>query len=661
MKSLWNDEEAARYEGDVLGLRAYSSRLIGADEDLVLHGGGNTSVKQTTLDFLGEPVDLLWIKGSGHDLATIGPEGFSPVRIKTLRGMARLDALSDTDMVRQQRAAMLDPDAPVPSIEAILHAVIPLPWVDHTHADHVIALSNAPHGRERLQSIFGERVLFVDYVMPGFELAQVVARMLLEVDCRQYEGMVLMHHGVFSWGHTAKQSYERMVKLVDDAEKCFVRHRAWDLLETKDGDPVEPVELAELRQLVSQHAGQPMVVCLDTSPEAVGFAALPGVEAIATRGPLTPDHVIRTKRVPLVLAPGADLAPQLEAYAEAYRAYFGRHAGPDDHMLDPAPRWVVWPGRGVVSFGATAKDAAIVSDIARHTIRAIQRAEGLGGWSALPERDLFKMEYWELEQRKLRKKGNTAEHLGRVAVVTGAAYGIGRAVSQRLMELGAVVVGLDSDPVVVKLTNLSGSAFVGLECDVTDGRAVERALAEAVRRFGGIDLLVSNAGFFPDAVELADLDDASWSRVLSLNLDAHHKVLRAATPYLSRGHEPSVVFVGSKNAAAPGPGVGAYSVAKAGLTQLMRVAALELGERGVRVNAVHPDAVFDTKLWSTGKIEARAKAYGVTVDEYKRRNILKREVHARDVANAVARLLSPELGLTTGAQLPVDGGNVRVI
>lgn len=658
MKSLWNDEEAIRYEGDALGLRAYSSRLIGADEDLVLHGGGNTSVKQTTLDFLGEPVDLLWIKGSGHDLATIGPDGFSPVRIKALRGMARLDALSDTDMVRHQRAAMLDPDAPVPSIEAILHAVIPLPWVDHTHADAVIALSNAPHGRERLQSIYGERVLFVDYVMPGFELAQVVARMLLEVDCRQYEGMVLMHHGVFSWGHTAKQSYERMVKLVDDAEKCFVRHRAWDLLETKDGDPVEAGELAELRQLVSRHAGQPMVASLDTSPEAVGFAALPGVEAIATRGPLTPDHVIRTKRLPLVLAPGADLAPQFEVYAESYRAYFGRHAGPDDHMLDPAPRWVVWPGRGVVSFGATTKDAAIVGDIARHTIRAIQRAEGLGGWSALPERDLFKMEYWELEQRKLRKKGNKPEHLGRVAVVTGAAHGIGRAVAQRLMELGAVVVGLDSDPVVVKL---SANGFVGLECDVTDGRAVDRAMAEAVRRFGGVDLLVSNAGFFPDAVELADLDDAQWSRVLSLNLDAHHKVLRAATPFLVRGHEPSVVFVGSKNAAAPGPGVGAYSVAKAGLTQLMRVAALELGERGVRVNAVHPDAVFDTKLWSTGKIEARAKAYGVSVDEYKRRNILKREVHARDVANAVARLLSPELGLTTGAQLPVDGGNVRVI
>lgn len=656
MKSRWNDEEATRHENDVLGLRAYSSRLIGQDEDLVLHGGGNTSVKQTILDVLGEPVDLLWVKGSGHDLASIGPEGFAPVRIKTLRGLANLEVLSDSDMVKHQRAAMLDPDAPLPSIEALLHAIIPLPWVDHTHADAVVALSNAPHGEDRLRSIYGERVLFVPYVMPGFELTREVMRILRDKDCRQYEGLVLMHHGLMTWGHTAKQSYERMVKLVDEAEKCFLRHRSWDLLERKDGDPVDPHEVVELRQLVSRQAGRSMVCQIDTSPLAVGFAALPGVEAIATRGPLTPDHVIRTKRIPLVLAPGADLAPQVEAYAEAYRAYFGRHAGPDDHMLDTAPRWVIWPGRGVVSFGATPDEAAIVGDIARHTLIAIQRAEGVGGWQALPENDLFRMEYWELEQRKLRKKGQVREHRGRVALVTGAAHGIGRAVSSRLSELGAVVVGLDNDPVVTQLSGLHG-----VVCDVTDGRAVERAIEDLVRRFGGLDLLVSNAGFFPDAVELADLDDAQWSRVLALNLDAHHKVLRAATPFLVRGHEPSVVFVGSKNAAAPGPGVGAYSVAKAGLTQLMRVAALELGERGVRVNAVHPDAVFDTHLWNTGKIEARAKTYGVTVDEYKRRNILKREVHARDVANAVARLLSPEFGLTTGAQLPVDGGNVRVI
>lgn len=676
MKSRWNDDELSAFvasagspglelhseqERAVLATRAYSSRLIGAEEDLVLHGGGNTSVKQTILDFLGEPVEVLWIKGSGWDLASIEPRGFSPVRMKTLRGMAGLAELTDSDMVRHQRAAMLDPDAPVPSIEAILHALIPLPWVDHTHADAVVTLSNAPHGEDRLRSLYGDRVLFVPYVMPGFELARAVRAILAEHDAKDYEGMVLLHHGVFSWGHSARQSYERMVKLVDDAEKCLVRHRAWDVLATLEArEPVEPHELSEMRALVSRQAGRPMVARVDSSREAVGFASLPGVESVATRGPVTPDHVIRTKRVPLALGPGEDIAVALERYAEGYRAYFGRHAGPDDHMLDPAPRWIVWPGRGAVAFGATIEEADIVRDIARHTMACVQRGEALGGWSALGERELFQMEYWELEQRKLRKKGVKPEHLGRVALVTGAAHGIGRATVARLREAGAVVVGLDKDPVVTQLAN-GAKDYLGLVCDVTDRRSVDAALAAAVRAFGGLDLVVSNAGAFPDAVSLAELPDESWDAVLALNLDSHQKVLSAATPYLLRGHEASVVIVGSKNAAAPGPGVGAYSVAKAGLTQLARVLALELGEHGVRVNVVHPDAVFDTQLWNTSKLEARAKTYGVTVDEYKRRNVLKREVRARDVANAVARLLSPELGLTTGAQLPVDGGNPRVI
>jgi len=675
MKSRWNDDEAAAFvaratargmehvresEREVLAMRAYTSRLLGAEAELVLHGGGNTSVKQTVLDFLGQAVDVLWIKGSGWDLSTIEPKGFAPVRMGTLRGMAELDVLSDTDMVRHQRAAMLDPDAPVPSIEAIMHAVIPLPWVDHTHADAVVTLSNAPHGEDRLRSLYGDRVIFVPYVMPGFDLAKVVRNVLREHDCRRYEGMVLLHHGVFTWGHTAQQSYERMVKLVDDAEKCLVRYRAWDVLAKVEADgPVDTVELAELRALASRYAGAPMVVRLDAGPEAVGFAGLPGVDGFATRGPVTPDHVIRTKRLPLVLSARDDLATQFEAYAEVYRAYFGRHAGPDDHMLDPAPRWVVWPGRGIVAIGVTVKDAEVVLDIARQTAACIQRGEALGGWSALSEGELFKMEYWELEQRKLRKKGNKPEHLGRVALVTGAAHGIGRAVVNRLLESGAAVVGLDRDPAVTQPT--VGAGYLGVVCDVTDTRSVDAAVAAAVRAFGGIDLLVSNAGAFPDATLLDELSDDAWRDVLGLNLDSHHKVLRAVSPFLVRGVDASVVFVASKNAAAPGPGVGAYSVAKAGLTQLARVAALELGEHGVRVNVVHPDAVFDTHLWNTNKLEARAKAYGQTVEEYKKRNLLKREVKARDVANVVARLLSPEMGLTTGAQVPVDGGNIRVI
>lgn len=652
MKSRWNDEEAARCPDD-LALRAYTSRLLGADDDLVLHGGGNTSVKTREVDFVGDAVDVLWVKGSGWDLASITAAGFAPVRMRTLLAMGARDTLSDSAMVKEQRAAMLDPDAPLPSIEAVLHALIPLPWVDHTHADAVVAISNAPDGERRLQSLYGDRVLFVPYVMPGFELAKVVQQVLAAHDATRYEGMVLMHHGVFSWGASAQQSYERMIALVHDAEQYLARHHAWEVLADAAPSLPEPAELATLRQALSRVAGGAVVLRTDMGREAAGFASLPGVADIATRGPLTPDHVIRTKRVPLVIEAGADIEAVVQAYAAAYADYFGRHRGAEV-MLDAAPRWVVWQGRGVVAIGKDAKDAQVVLDIARHTWRAIQRAEALGGWAALSELDLFRMEYWELEQRKLGK-GVKAALQGQVALVTGAAHGIGRAVVARLRELGALVVGLDKDPRVADVAHL------GITCDVTDTAAVDAAIAQAVMAFGGLDLLVSNAGMFPDATPLETISDASWSAVLGSNLDSHFKVLRAATPYLERGVHPAVAIVASKNVAAPGPGVAAYSVAKAGLTQLARVAALELGERGIRVNVVHPDAVFDTELWAGGKIEARAKSYGMSVEQYKSRNVLRREVRSSDVANIVARLLSREFGVTTGAQIPIDGGNQRVI
>ena len=671
MRSRWNDDDAARH-ADPLALRAYTSRLLGADDDLVLHGGGNTSLKTTETDFCGDPTEVLWVKGSGWDLKSIAPAGFAPVRMRTLLAMGAREALSDTQMVKEQRAAMLDPDAPLPSIEAVLHALIPLPWVDHTHADAVVALSNAPMGEERLRSLYGERVFFVPYVMPGFELAKVVQRLLLEHDARAYEGMVLMHHGVFSWGASARESYERMIRLVDDAEECLSQHHAWDVLAESPSSAPAPTEFAvspsaaiaefgAVRAAVSRVAKLPLVARLDVGREAAGFASLPRIAEIATRGPLTPDHVIRTKRIPLVLVASvgvSEIGAAVTAYGERYAEYFARHSEPGQVMLDAAPRWAVWQGRGIVAFGKDAKEADVVLDIARHTARAIQRAEALGGWQALSEADLFRMEYWELEQRKLKKPGTRPELQGQVALVTGAAHGIGRAVMERLLAAGAMVVGLDRDPAIAELSSANA---VGLVCDVTDAAAVTAAVARTVMTFGGLDLVVSNAGSFPEASPLAELSDASWSATLALNLDAHFKVLRAAAPHLAQGQSPAVVVVASKNVAAPGPGVAAYSVAKAGLTQLARVAALELGAQGIRVNVVHPDAVFDTHLWDAAKIEARAQSYGLTVEQYKSRNILRREVRSKDVAAVVSRLLSSEFGCTTGAQIPIDGGNQRVI
>jgi NAD(P)-dependent dehydrogenase (short-subunit alcohol dehydrogenase family) len=312
----------------------------------------------------------------------------------------------------------------------------------------------------------------------------------------------------------------------------------------------------------------------------------------------------------------------------------------------------VWPGHGTIAFGATAAQAAIVHDINEHTVAAIQWAEALGGWRALPEQDLFDVEYWDLEQAKLAKSGAGKTFDGRVAIVTGAARGIGRAIARELAAQGASVVTVDFAP--------SDHPHHVL-ADVTKATTAVKVVEEAVRSFGGLDMLVSSVGMFPPSQTIESMNDDEWRRALDVNLTSHERMLKAAVPYLRNGIDPSVVFVGSKNVPAPGPGQAAYSVSKAGLTQLARVAAFELGRDGIRVNVVHPNAVFDTGFWTEDVLHARAAAYGKTVDEYKRGNVLGVEVTSKHVASVVAALASPTFACTTGAQIPIDGGNDRVI
>lgn len=659
MNSLWNDNEANEFSTDPLQLRAYTSRILGREPSLVLHGGGNTSVKADATDLFGRTERLLYIKGSGWDLATIQPAGFAPVKLDVLLRMAELPALSDADMVRAQRAAMTDPSAPSPSVEAILHAIIPFDFVDHTHADAAVAVSNTANGDDRIREIYGDRVLYVPYVMPGFALARKVYEMTRDADWSQLEGIVLLHHGVFSFGNTARASYDRMIELVSRAERYLEQQGAVNI-DVHAIDPAADVELdlARLRRAVSAAAGRPMILQLDASAESLSYGARGDVRDIATRGPLTPDHVIRTKVIPLVLGdePAADA---IAAYADAYRAYFARHASSDLRCLDPAPRWIVWPGRGTVAIGASVKDAAIVTDIARHTIRAVQWAEALGGWQALGEAELFEVEYWELEQAKLRGGGAPAPLQGKVAIVTGAASGIGRACAEMLAAQGAAVMALDINHDVERL--FAKGSLVGGTCDVTDADSVTAAVHATIRRFGGLDILVSNAGLFPPSQKLEHMADDVWTRSLDLNLTSHQRLLRACIPFLREGAEPAVVIMASKNVPAPGPGAGAYSVAKAGLTQLGRVAALELAKDGIRVNMLHPHAVFDTGAWTPEVLAERAKAYGLTPEQYKTNNLLGVEVTSRDVAALACAMAGPIFRTTTGAQVAVDGGNERVV
>jgi rhamnose utilization protein RhaD (predicted bifunctional aldolase and dehydrogenase)/NAD(P)-dependent dehydrogenase (short-subunit alcohol dehydrogenase family) len=657
MKSLWNDQEAKTFSQSPLEMRAYTSRLLGQNSDLVLHGGGNTSVKIRENNIYGEQEERIYIKGSGYDLKVIPPEGFSPCHLPRLKRLASLSELSDTDMVREVRATLTNPTAPNPSVEAILHAIIPFDFVDHTHADAVVAISNTEGGDQKLKELYGDRVVFIPYVMPGFILSKKVYELTLDIDWEKCEGLVLLNHGVFTFSNDAKTSYENMIKLVTEAEQYLESKGATKELASAKSAGFNPLTMAKLRSKASEYFGAPMIARLNDKDEVAGFSKLANAQDLTNRGPLTPDHVIHTKRSSCFLSSDTDSA--LESFVSDYDRYFQENTFGELKKLDPAPRYTVWPGVGVITTAPNAKRAQVVSDIADHTLKAIQWSEGLGGFKALPHKDLFEVEYWELEQAKLKRKTAQPEFEGKVAVVTGAASGIGKACVDDLLERGACVLALDINPSVAE--QFSGNQALGVVCDVTKTTSVQAALSAGVKKFGGIDILVSNAGSFPKSAKIEELDDDLWEKTVSLNLNSHLRMMRECTPYLKLGIEPAIVIVASKNVAAPGPGAGAYSSSKAGLTQLARVAALELGAEGVRVNVVHPNAVFDTGVWSDEVLNSRAKHYGLSIDEYKRNNILKTEITSHHVADLVSALAGDVFLKTTGAQIPIDGGNERVI
>jgi rhamnose utilization protein RhaD (predicted bifunctional aldolase and dehydrogenase)/NAD(P)-dependent dehydrogenase (short-subunit alcohol dehydrogenase family) len=657
MKSLWNPREARQFPG-LLGQRVYTSRLLGRDKSLVLHGGGNTSVKIEETNLVGDTESLLYVKGSGWDLEHIEPAGFAPVRLDPLLRLAQLDRLTDPQMVNELRAHTARATAPAPSVETILHALLPHRYVDHTHADAVLSITNTVDGRARIEDTYGDRVVVIPYVMPGFDLARCCAREFPKQCGPRTIGMVLLKHGVFSFGADAREAYERMIELVDAAERHLARHRAWRLprARARIEHPDLRVPVAALRKDISRIAGRPMIVASHRDARALAFVRRPDVARVAVRGPATPDHVLRTKRIAMI-------GRNVDAYARAYRAYFDAHApraADAKTMLDPAPRVALDPALGFLAIGASARDAAIVEDLYRHTMDVIERSERLGGFRALPARDIFDVEYWDLEQAKLRSAGKPPLLAGEVVLVTGAASGIGKACVAALLGRGAAVVAVDRDPGVAALYRRPD--FLGIRGDVTSAADRRDVLVRTVQRYGGLDAIVLNAGVFPGGTPIASLGDAAWRGVMQVNVDANlawlretHCLLRLAP----RGGR--VAVIGSKNVPAPGIGAAAYSASKAALVQLARVAALEWAPDGIRVNIVHPDAVFDTGLWTDAVLAERARHYGMSVEQYKRRNLLRTELSSRDVAELAAELCGPLFAKTTGAQIPVDGGNDRVV
>lgn len=633
------------------------SRLIGADPALVLHGGGNSSVKTTRRDITGREVDVLFVKGSGSEMATIDAADFTPLALRRLNELLELDSLSDAQMMGELSAAKLDPDAPTPSVETLLHAFLPFPAAQHSHADAIVTLTDVANGGQVVREVFGNSVVVVPYVMPGFELAREVRRIWPEQAREETLGMVLLNHGLFTFGATSRQAYERHVHLIEAAGRWLDEHAPAPGGELPQLPKVSPTDLAELRREVSSAAGRPLVLQRYSDAAVRRFVARPDLASLAGRGPITPDHVIRTKPFPLV---GRDVT----AFADAYSAYFAKHAHQartEPTMLDPAPRVILDRELGMITAGPSAHDAQVAADIYHHTMPVLERAEErLGGYVALSAERLFEFEYWELEQAKLRRRGEPPPLAGTVALVTGAASGIGRACARALLAQGSAVAGLDVSYDVE--TSFEGSAWKGLVADVTDEHAVAVALSRTVEAFGGVDIAVIAAGIFGPSAPITELDEEQWRSVLSVNVDAVALLLRDLHPLLARSPIGGrVVVIGSKNVAAPGRGAAAYSASKAALVQLSRVAALEWAEDGIRVNLVHPDAVFDTGLWTPALLAERASRHGVDVETYKRRNLLGATITSEAVARAVVALCDDTFPATTGAQIPIDGGNERVV
>jgi len=679
MRSRWDDADACaaveRYAAqgvaEDLALRTYSARLLGADPTLVLHGGGNTSVKTTAVDLFGEAIEVLCVKGSGWDLATIEPPGHPAVRLEPLLRMRGLGRLSDEAMVNAQRQNLLDTGAPNPSVETLLHAFIPRKFIDHTHAMAVLALANQPDAPALIARIFGGRVACVPYVMPGFDLAKAAADAF---DSRPgVEGLILVNHGVFSFGDTARESYERMIDLVSLAEAEIAERFV-------SAAPIAPAVSTDaarcfplLRGLLARRAGAAWPArwvfdCRDT-PETRALVDDPRLGDWASRGVATPDHVIRTKRHPLVLPPpreglatwGDQASRALDVFIAAYEAYFADHApaaAARKKQLDPLPRVVAIPGVGLIGLGRNAGEAAVAADIAESWAATLQRAEAIGRFAPLGPADTFDMEYWSLEQAKLGK--STERRLERqVAVVTGGGGAIGAAIARAFAAQGAEVVVLDIDAArAAAAARAAGPNALPLTCDVTKAGEVTAAFDQACARFGGVDIVVSNAGAALTGM-IADLDPAVLGASFDLNFFAHQTIAQAAVRvFRAQGMGGVLLFNASKQAVNPGANFGAYGAPKAALLALMRQYALEHGAQGVRVNALNPDRIR-SGLLTDQMISSRASSRGVSEADYMAGNLLGREVTADDVGQAF--VFAALLEKTTGAIIPVDGGNVAAM
>ena len=694
MKSLWSENEASEAAsgwapqwGEDLALRTYSSRLLGVEKSLVLHGGGNTSVKSITTNILGEKLPSLFVKASGFNLAEMEPDGHPALDLEYLKKLRVLEDLSDERMMQELRTHLLDSRSPTPSIETLVHAFIPGKFVDHTHADAILALTNQPEGEALVREALGQNMIVLEYVRPGFKLAKAVAESIEAHPEKQ--AMVWMRHGLVTWAETARESYQATIDLVSKAES-FLASRAKHPVTASVSTELSQAEARwvmvapVLRGLLAEPTGdadQPYKRVLLSpliNPEVLNFVDSEQGKELADTPPLTSDHLIRTKSFPLWVESPAYEEPSklkdqmygaIQMYRDFYQAYLNRNAGKMKAQIsrfDSAPRVILLPGMGVVCSGQDVVAAHVCRDITEQTLEVKAKIGAMGKYQGLSESDLFDMEYHTFQHAKLAREELPLSR--QVAVVTGAAGAIGSGLSRAFLGQGAQVAVTDLpgerlDGLVEELRAEYGEHVLGVPLDVTDQVSIATAFSSIISTWGGVDLVLINAGLALVA-SLSEMDLEEFRRIEQVNVEGTLLVLAEAARHLElQGTGGDVVVISSKNVFAPGAHFGAYSATKAAAHQLARIASLELAEIDVRVNMVSPDAVFSegerkSGLWAEVGPD-RMRARGLNEKEleeyYRNRNLLKAKITASHVAKAALFFCTRQTP-TTGATLPVDGG-----
>tara|TARA_B100001013_G_scaffold216790_1_gene132098 strand:+ start:216 stop:2273 length:2058 start_codon:yes stop_codon:yes gene_type:complete len=680
MRNQWDEYQAkatvAQYKdvSEDIALRVYTSRLIGADPSLVLHGGGNTSVKSVTTNTIGEEVNVLYVKGSGWDLDTLEPPGLPGVQLDHLVKLRKLDCLNDEDMVNEQRTHLLDAASPNPSVETLLHAFLPHKFIDHSHADAILVIADQPNAKSLCENIYGDTMGIVPYIMPGFDLAKAAAEVYEKNP--DVKGLVLISHGLFTFGNTARESYDRHIEAVQQAEDFIASYGKKKLspinakITSDAGEMLSSIGPC-LRGLFSEETGQNWLIHYREDPAACAFASSLECKDWSQIGTATPDHVIRTKQKPLLLNPKhlndpeklrKEISGALEEYKNNYHKYFKINAqskGVDKKELDPLPRIILVAGLGLVTIGKSVRETEIAADIYQHTIDIIKKSFDIGQFAPLKDNDLFDMEYWSLEQAKLGKN-KPAVAQGKIVYITGAASGIGLATAKLFAENGAslFLVDLDQETLVSEVEKLREQFKTGIAfqvVDVTAEKEVEKSFEYLTKIFGGLDILISNAG---NAIrgKIGEVDSATLRKSFELNFFAHQTLASQAVQLFQKQKTGGVLmFNASKAAFNPGKDFGPYALPKAGVIALMKQYAVDYGKDGIRSNAVNADRIR-TKLFTKEVLAERSTARGLTPDEYFKSNLLETEVFDTDVAKGFFDTALAEK--TTGSVIVVDGGNI---